>query len=65
MNKHVKTGKRRYYNLELTGMQEVIHVNKECQSIAVNKATRLYAGQRKFCVVCGMGRDIAVGITTP
>jgi hypothetical protein len=34
------------------------------QSIAVNKATRSYAGQRKFSVVYGVDQDSAVGIAT-
>jgi len=45
-------------------MQEVIHGSNVCQTVAVNKATRSYAGQRKFSVVCGIGRDSAVGIAT-
>ena len=64
MNKQVRTEKRLCYNLGLIGMQEVIHVSNVPQSIAVNKATSSYAGQRKFSVVYGVDRDSAIGIAT-
>ena len=64
MNKNVRTEKRVYYSLELIGMPEVIHVSNVHQSIAVNKTTRSYAGQRKFSVVYGVGCDRAVGRAT-
>jgi hypothetical protein len=64
MNKHVRPEKMLYYNPELIGMREVIHLSNVHHSIVVNKDTRSYAGQRKFSVVYGVGRDDAVGLAT-